>query len=86
MKLLKEIFDQMGFITAEQMKDISEHFPNMKVIIRWGGMPREVARACSVADRIKWVEDSEQDYVRDVFIEASTMNNLREAFGEARPY
>ena len=41
-------------------------------------MPREEALACNVADRIRWVEDSGQDYVRDVFISSFHYNQLAE--------
>ena len=83
MKLLKTIFDQLGFINAVQLAEFAESFPNTTVVIRWGGLPRERARAVDVAERISQVESSNQDYVRDVFIDSETMGILRQALGEA---
>ena len=82
MKLLKTIFDQLGFITAEQLTELVESFPNTTVVIRWGRLPRERARAIDVAGRISQVEGSNTDYVRDVFIDTQTMSALRNALGE----
>ena len=53
----------------------------MKLVIKWGGMPREEALACNVADRINRVEESNQDYVREVFISSFHYNQLKEALG-----
>jgi hypothetical protein len=83
MKLLKTIFDQLGFINAVQLAEFAKSFPNTTVVIRWGGLPRERARAIDVAERISQVESSNQDYVRDVFIDSTTMGILRQALGEA---
>ena len=44
-------------------------------------MPREEALACHVADRIKQVEDLDQDYVREVFVSSLHYNQLKEALG-----
>ena len=86
MKLLKTIFDQLGFITADQLAEFVESFPNTQVVIRWGGLPRERSRAMDVAERIAQVEDSGTDYVRDVFIDTQTMGALRSALGEGPLY
>ena len=68
------------------MAELAETFPHTQVVIRWGGMPREKISAALVAERISEVESSYTDHVRDVFFDSSTMDTLREAFGEARPY
>lgn len=81
MSVLKDIIKHMGFVTSEQVEVLAKDFPRMKLIIKWGGMPREEALACNVADRIRWVEDSGQDYVRDVFISSFHYNQLKEALG-----
>ena len=86
MKLLKTIFDQLGFIDSVQLAEFVESFPNTQVVIRWGGLPRERARAIDVAERISQVEDSGADYVRDVFIDTQTMGALRQALGEKPLY
>jgi hypothetical protein len=82
MKLLKTIFNQLGFIDSVQLAEFVESFPNTQVVIRWGGLPRERSRAVDVAERIAQVEASNTDYVRDVFIDTQTMSALREALGE----
>ncbi len=83
MKLLKTIFDQLGFIDSLQLAELVETFPNTTVVVRWGYLQRERLKAIEVAGRIAEVESSIQsDYVRDVFIDSATMSNLREAFGE----
>tara|TARA_R110000751_G_scaffold145999_1_gene249524 strand:- start:271 stop:531 length:261 start_codon:yes stop_codon:yes gene_type:complete len=82
MKLLKTIFNQLGFIDSVQLAEFVESFPNTQVVIRWGGLPRERARAVDVSTRIAQVEDSNTDYVRDVFIDTKTMASLRIALGE----
>ena len=86
MKLLKTIFNQLGFIDSVQLAALVESFPNTTVVIRWGGLPRERARAIDVAGRIAQVETSGQDYVRDVFIDTQTMGVLRDALGEEPLY
>jgi len=86
MKLLKTIFDQLGFIDSVQLAELVETFPHAQVVIRWGGMPREKISAALVAKRISEVESTDADYVRDVFFDSSTMDNLRQAFGEASLY
>ena len=82
MKLLKTIFDQLGFIDSVQLAELVETFPNTTVVVRWGYLQRERLKAIEVAGRIAEVESSNTDYVRDVFIDSATMSNLREAFGE----
>ena len=67
MSILKDIVAHWGFVDSEQLKVLAKEFPRMKLVIKWGGMPREEALACNVADRINRVEESNQDYVREVF-------------------
>ena len=80
MKTIKDILSQFGFVTKPQLQELAEYFPETKLVIRWGGMPREMVPAHKVADRIKQVEDDDIDYVRDVFIDAQTCDLLRKAF------
>tara|TARA_Y100001937_G_scaffold125523_2_gene192554 strand:- start:12041 stop:12295 length:255 start_codon:yes stop_codon:yes gene_type:complete len=82
MKLLKEIMYQWGFVTSEQVAELAQYFPQTELIIQWGRMPREPMHADLVAQRIKEVEDSDEDYVRQVFIQSQSMRKLREVFGE----
>lgn len=86
MKLLKTIIDQLGFVDSKQLITLAEVFPKMELIIRWGGLPREKALACNVAERIKEVEESNIDYVRDVFVQSEHMKQLRTVMGEKSPY
>ena len=81
MKLLKEIIEQWGFVTAEQCAELAQYFPQTELIIQWGTMPREPMHADLVAQRIKEVEDSNQDYVRQVFIQSSQFRKLKEVLG-----
>ena len=55
--------------------------PDTPLVIKWGGMPREQVVASKVAERIKEVEQWDQDYVREVFICAKQMTKLKEVFG-----
>ena len=86
MQLLKTIIDQLGFVDSKQLITLAEVFPRMELIIRWGHLPREKALACNVADRINRVEESNIDYVRDVFIQSEHMEQLRMVMGEKSPY
>ena len=83
MKLLKDILTQFGYITSPQAEELSEYFPCMKVIIQWGGLPREQVMVSDVAKRIKHVEDNDIDYCRSVFITADQSKKLREVFAIA---
>ena len=81
MKLLKDIIEQWGFVTAEQCAELAEYFPRTELIIQWGAMPREPMKAIKVAKRIKEVEDSNQDYVRQVFIKSESFRKLKSVLG-----
>lgn len=80
MKTIRDILSQLGYIDSKQLKELAETFPQTKVVIQWGGMPRERVAAFEVADRIKHVEDNDIDYVRSVFLTADSTNKLREVF------
>ena len=83
MKTIKDILSQYGYIDANQIKELAEHFPQTQVVIQWGGLPRERIAASLCADRIKHVEDRDIDYVRSVFLCSKTTNKLKEAFSIA---
>jgi hypothetical protein len=83
MKLLKDILTQFGYITSTQAEGLAEYFPCMKVIIQWGGLPREQVMVSEVAKRIKYVEDNDIDYCRSVFITAGQSKKLKEVFAIA---
>jgi predicted TIM-barrel fold metal-dependent hydrolase len=81
MKLIKDILSQMGFIDSLQCSQIAKHFPNTRIVIKWGSMPRERVRAFEVADRIKKVEEDGVDYARHCFISSKEYEMLKEVFG-----
>jgi len=83
MKTLKDILSQFGFITAPQMEELAKHFPNTKVVIQWGGLPREIVRACEATARIKAVEQADTDYCRQCFVCSRVYNQLKEVFAIA---
>ncbi len=85
METIKTILSQMGYITKPQLAEIKEHFPHMKVVIKWGGMQRERVPAWQAAKRIEQVEADGVDYCREVFFCAKTTDKLREVFAIARP-
>jgi len=45
MKTFKDILANWGYINKAQLAEIAEHFPHMKVVIKWGGLPRERVHA-----------------------------------------
>lgn len=83
MKLLKDILTQFGYITSPQAEELAEYFPCTKVVIQWGGLPRERVMVSEVAKRIKHVEDNDIDYCRSVFITAEQSRKLKEVFAIA---
>ncbi len=83
MNLLKIIIAQMGYLDAEQCKELACYFPNAELIIQWGYLPREACRAVEVASRIKQVEGLEGDYVRQVWFTSQSLQKLKEVLGVA---
>jgi hypothetical protein len=81
MKTLKEIINQMGFVTAEQCVELGAYFPNAQLIIQWGYLPREACPANRVAQRIKEVESLEGDYVRQVWFTSEALRMLKSVLG-----
>ncbi len=81
MQVLKQIIDHWGFVDSQQLPELAKYFPDTPLVIKWGGMPREQVVASKVAERIKEVEQWDQDYVREVFICAKQMTKLKEVFG-----
>jgi hypothetical protein len=84
MNLLKTIINQMGFVDAEQCKDLACYFPNAELSIQWGYLPREACRAVEVASRIQQVESLEGDYVRQVWFTSQALQKLKEVLGVAQ--
>ena len=83
MKTLKDILSQFGYITQPQLAILVEHFPHTKVVLKWGGMPRECLSAWQVAERIAYIEENNIDYCREVFLTADQTTKLKEVFAIA---
>ena len=81
MKILKDIIDHWGFVNSAQIEELESAFPNMELVIKWGGMPREALPASEVAERIAHVEEMNQDYVREVFIRSEHFRQLKTIMG-----
>ena len=79
MKTLKDILSNYGYINKMQLMEIVNHFPHMKVVIKWGGMPRERVPAWQAIERILRVEAEDIDYCREVFLCGKDCDNLRAA-------
>ena len=80
MKTLKDILANYGYINSDQLAEINEHFPHMRVVIKWGGMPRERVEVWKAIETIERVERENIDYCREVFLCGKDCDSLREAF------
>ena len=80
METLQKIIAYWGYMNKEQLAEIAEHFPHMKVVIKWGGLPRERIGAWKAIETIARVEGENLDYCREVFLSSKDMNKLKEAF------
>ena len=79
MQTIKNILANWGYINKAQLAELAEYFPHMKVVIKWGGLPRERVHAYQAIETIERVERENLDYCREVFLSAKDCNNLREA-------
>lgn len=79
MKTLKDILSNFGYINKAQLAEINEHFPHMKVVIKWGGLPRERVPVWQAIETIERVERENLDYCREVFLWSQDCDNLRKA-------
>ena len=84
METIKNILANYGYINKAQLAELAEHFPHMKVVIKWGGLPRERVHAYQAIETIERVERENLDYCREVFLSARDMDNLKAAFHIAR--
>jgi hypothetical protein len=80
METIKNILSNYGYINSDQLAEINEHFPHMKVVIKWGGMPRDRVPAWQAIKLIKHIESNNIDYCREVFLSGADSDNLRKAF------
>ena len=79
MKTFKDIIANWGYINKAQLADIAEHFPHMKVVIKWGGLPRDRVAAFEAIETIERVERENLDYCRSVFLSSKDFEKLKEA-------
>ena len=80
METIKNILSNYGYMDSDQLAEINEYFPHMKVVIKWGGMPRDRVPAWQAIKLIKDVESKNIDYCREVFLSAQDSDNLKKAF------
>jgi hypothetical protein len=85
MKTLKNILSRMGYITKSELAELnsSPGFLHLKVVIKWGGLPREQLFIRQAINRIEEVEAANIDYCREVFFSAQDCHWLREAISNA---
>ena len=81
MKTLKDILSNYGYINKVQLAELGDSsvFSHLKVVIKWGGMPREQLFVRQAIERIEKVEAEDLDYCREVFFSARDCKNLRAA-------
>ena len=79
MNTLKQILANYGYINKAQLAELDEHFPHMRVVIKWGGLPRDRVPVHQAVKLINHIESKNIDYCREVFLSAKDCNNLREA-------
>lgn len=76
MQLIKEIVDAWGYINSNQLTTLAKDTPDLPVVIKWGGMPREQLGAAAAKARIAEVEAKDSDYCREVFIASKTLDEM----------
>ena len=79
METIKNILANWGYINKAQLAELDEHFPHMRVVIKWGGLPRDRVPVHQAVKLINNIESKNIDYCREVFLSAKDCNNLREA-------
>ena len=79
MKTLKDILSNYGYINSVQLAEINEHFPHMRVVIKWGGLPRDRVPVHQAVKLINHIESKKIDYCREVFLTGKDCENLRVA-------
>ena len=80
METIKQILTNYGYINSAQLAEINDNFPHMKVVIKWGGMPRDRVPVHQAVKLIKHIESKNIDYCREVFFASDEMSKLREVF------
>lgn len=80
MTILKDIITNWGYIDSNQLKSLAAELPDLPVIIKWGGMPREQLVASKASARIAEVEGNDSDYCREVFLSSKTLDHMAESY------
>jgi hypothetical protein len=76
MKIIKDILQNLGYITSKQIPLLEKDFGHLPVVIKWSHLEREEVRLDRVADRIKEITDSGVDYCREVFFRTEIYRKL----------
>ena len=79
METIKNILANYGYINKAQLAELDEHFPHMKVVIKWGGLPRDRVPVHQAVKLINNIESKNIDYCREVFLCGKDCDNLRTA-------
>lgn len=72
MKILKDVIQQMGYITSDQLGELARDHGNIPLVIKWAMAPREQVLASKIFETIS--NGDEMDYVREVFMSSTTLN------------
>lgn len=76
MKILKDIINQMGSVTSEQLKEVSRDYGKIPLVIKWAYAPRQQFLASQIIQKIE--EGDPNDYVREVFMTSRTLKYVTE--------
>ena len=80
MKTIKDILDNYGYINKAQLAEMNEHFPHMRVVIKWSALPRDRVPVHQAIKLINHIESKNIAYCREVFLCGKDCDNLRKAF------
>ena len=76
METIKNILANYGYINKAQLAELDEHFPHMRVVIKWGGLPRDRVPVHQAVKLINHIESKNIDYCREVFLSAKDCLSL----------
>lgn len=80
-EIKKIVVDQMGFVTADQIKMLVEDAPALPLVIRWGLKPRQRVEAQHVEKCLEQGITGSMEYLRDVFIPSEEVQMIKKSFG-----
>ena len=76
MNILKDIISQHGYITSDQLGELTREYPSLPVVIKWARAWRQQVPASEVIQTM--AEGDEADYVREVFLSSKTYDYIKE--------